>query len=171
MSRNITDHRQTPKTQIVGRLNATQRQQARQRTLQLQGNESLSLGVLSGYFTISIQETIEPATATLDVTAPTGTTIMLGNLMYSTFFGVAAGAATPTGVTFQNGDAVGIFPDNLRWECFLAYDSGETGDPVAIVDDNVARITAKVQAYEAWSIPIGLGTSLAIFYQVRATLI
>ena len=146
--------------------------------MQLQGNEALGLGVLEGYFTIPLPETIVPEVVTLDVTAPNDSTMLLGNLMYSTFYAIAAGGATPTGVTYESGDREGIWPENLRWECFLAYDQRDQGDGAltseaevlgTVVADNVARITAKVQAYDDWALPIGSTPSLVVVYQIRAT--
>lgn len=128
---------------------------------------------------MSIPTTLDPSVATVDVTAPEGINVIIGNLMYSTFYGIAAGGATPTGVSFQSGDKVGIWPEYVTWECFLAYDKRSKGAGTlpnqadvlgTIVDDDVARITAKMKAYANWDIPIGATTTILVVYQIRATL-
>lgn len=179
MSRNLTDHRHQPIPRIARQIKQAKTSQQRRRTLQLQGNQALSLTVLSGYFTIDIPTTTTPEVAILDVETATPGTIVLSNLMYSVFY-LESG-------TYVNKDATGLYPDELDIDCFLAYSSVNQGDAPMDGDDdftsypkvasNVARITAKIrangfstQAFGSWSLPGGASTEAIIFYQVRATL-
>lgn len=179
MSRNLTDHRQLPITQIANRLRQARTNQQRRRTLQLQGNDALSLSILAGYFTIDIPTTTNPEISILEVATATPDTIMLSNLMYSIYY-------LESGV-YVNKDATGLYPDELDIDCFLAYSSANQGDPPLDGDDlftdypavnaNVARITAKLrangfntQAFGSWSLPGGASTEAIIVYQIRATL-
>jgi len=178
MSKRLLDYRKSPTAQVASAIRGVRDNYDRKRTLQVQGNQSLRLGVLEGYFIMSIPTTINPSVAYIDIESPTSGITMIGNLMYSTFYPVAAGGETPSGVSYQLGDVVGIWPTRMRWDCFLAYDkrdkgSGSFTDPddifATVVESNTARITAKLQAFEAWSMPVGATPSLLVFYQIRAT--
>lgn len=178
MSKSIVEHKKTPTIQIAKIIKAASTAYSRNRTIQLQGNEALSLGVIEGYFTMTIPQTINPSVAYVNLSAPNDETVMFGNLMYSTYYPIAVGGSTPSGVSYQLGDVVGIYPTKMRWDCFLAFDDRNKGSGVlpsndailvTMVDSNTARITAKLQAYEPWTIPSGATPTLFVFYQLRAT--
>lgn len=179
MSRNITDHHLKSIPQISRRIKQAKETQQRHRSLQLQGNESLSLSILEGYFTINIPTTSTPEVAIVEVQTATPDTIMMANLMYSIYY-------LESGV-YVNKDATGLYPDELDIDCFLAYSAASQGDAPLDEDDvfadypavepNVARITAKLRAngfatqnFGSWSLPGGASTEAIIVYQIRATL-
>lgn len=179
MSKSVTNHQRTPSRAIINQLREITSQAARSRTLQLQGNQALGLAVIDGYFAITIPTTIEPSVASVDVVAPTGSTILVGNLMYTVFYPVNVGGASPSGYVYDNMDVGNFYPTRLTWECFLAYDSrakgaGSLANEAAViataVESNVARITARISANGPWSLPAGASTTAYIYYQIRATL-
>jgi hypothetical protein len=178
MSRSVAEFQRKPGRKIVRKINQLSLRQKRDRTLQLQGNEALGLGVIEGYFTISIPTTIEPSVAMIDVVAPTGTTILIGNLMSSMYYRVSDGGS-PTGYVFENKDPGDFYRTHLAWDCFLAYDARPKGSGTltsipqivaAGVPHTTARITARIRANDPWSIPGGSDSVAYVFFQIRATM-
>lgn len=177
MSKTILDHQQKASVQIVRSIKEARDRFERQKTLQLQGNHALQIGIIEGYFNVTVPTSPGPNTETVTITAPTAETIMIGSLMWSMFYIVPDGS-TPTGVRYDQYDTTSFMPLELDFNVFLAYDQRGKGSGLltgqqavfdTIVADNQARLTAKVNRTYLTGAPSPT-PYVTFFWALRATM-